>query len=464
MLKVSVSGSVLRGVALFLLLPLALLGCAGTSEPRMLLLITVDTLRADELGAYGSPHGLTPHLDRLATESVVFRAAYAAAPLTLPSVASLMTGRYPEALGIPHNEAAVPTSAVTLAEALAAAGWRTSAVIGNFVLRSSSGLSRGFAHFDDDFSQNEAGPRRMPERGAAATTDAALAQLDHLGAAADSPGFLWVHYQDPHGPYHPPAVWRERAVAAQGPGTEDPELPLGEDHWGHGSIPVYQQREGRRDASFYRAGYRGEVAYMDAEVGRLLAGLTERDLDAAAVVVFAADHGESLGESDVWFAHGTHLDDAQVRVPLMFRVPGRRAGEREDLASLVDVRPTLLALLLDEEPEPERPGRDLLAPGAETSASEPYLANLGVGGRARLGLVSEGFKLVATRRGEAFESRLHALGAEKVDLAPAAPELAARLRRRLSEVRGRVASGVPVTPQRLDEEDRAALRALGYVE
>ncbi len=455
--------SALRGAALALLfVSFVWIGCAGVREPRLLLLITVDTLRADELGAYGSPRGLTPNLDALASRSIVFRAAYAAAPLTLPSVASLMTGRYPEELGIPHNEAAVPESARTLAEELAVAGWRTAAVVGNFVLRRSSGLARGFAHFDDDFPHTEAGPRRWPERGAEATTESALALLDDV-ASSGSRSFLWVHYQDPHGPYRPPDTWRERALAAEG-GDGARTLPLGSDHWGFGSIPVYQQREGRRELSFYRAGYRGEVAYMDAELGRLLAGLAERGLEEAAVIVFASDHGESLGESDVWFAHGTHLDDAQVRVPLMIRAPGRRPAVRDDLASLLDLRPTLLAMLTGEAPDPAAPGRDLLAPGAAGRSSEPYLANLGVGGQARVALVAEGFKLVATRRGESWASTLHALDAADVDLSPAAPELAARMRRRLAAVRERVATGVPVTPQRLDEGDREALRALGYLE
>lgn len=437
-------------------------GCGDAAAPRLLLLVTADTLRADELGSYGSRRGLTPHLDALAEESAVFRAAYAPASFTLPSVAALLTGRYPEELGIRSNESALPQGAGSLAAALAERGWRTSAVVGNFVLRRSSGVAQGFQHFDDAFPRREAGLRGMPERSAADTTDAALALLD---ACADEPGcFVWAHYQDPHGPYAPPAGWRERALGQE---TQAPdatrELPLGSDQWGEGSIPAYQALEGRRDLAFYRAGYRGEIAYMDAEIGRLLAGVSRRGLDATTVLVFAADHGESLGEQDVWFSHGTRLDDAQVRVPLMIRAPGLEPERRDDVVSLVDLRPTLLALLAGAGADPARPGRDLLEVGAGQERGRAYVANLGVGGTHRYALLEDGFKFVATEREGVFDGRLERLGHADVDLAAGAPQVASRMRGRLAKLRARAAAGVPETRQQLGEDDRAQLRALGYL-
>lgn len=436
-------------------------GCGGSSR-RLILLVSTDTLRADELGAYGSERQLTPHLDALADESVVFQHAYAPAAFTLPSVAALHTGRYPEELGIRSNESAVPDGAGSLASELVAAGWRTRAVVGNFVLRRSSGMAQGFERFDDTFPGRESGSRAMPERSAAATTDAALAALEDCSHGP--PCFVWVHYQDPHGPYDPPDAWRSRAALHE-PGAPDSgrELPLGRDQWGRGSIPAYQVLGERRDVAFYRVGYRGEIAFTDAELGRLLDALPGLGLAEEAVIVFAADHGESLGEHDLWFSHGTHLGDEQVRVPLMIRAPGLAPGVRDDPVSLVDLWPTLLAMVGSPAGAGNRSGRDLLAPGAEAAAGGAYMANLGVGGTARYAIVDGGFKFVATERGGLHDGRLHRLGDESVDLTAAAPQLASKMRQRLVELRARVASDVPETPQRLDESDRARLRELGYL-
>jgi arylsulfatase len=436
-------------------------GCSEVATPRVLLLITADTLRADELGAYGSTRRLTPRLDALAESGVVFASAYAPASLTLPSVAAMLTGRYPEELGIRSNESAVPTGIESVASDLSGKGWRTHAVVGNFVLRRSSGVAQGFEHFDDSLPRREPGVRAMPERTAEETTRAAVALLADCveGAAC----FLWVHYQDPHGPYAPPAPWRERGRAAEAelPDSEL-ELPLGRDHWGRSSIPAYQALGDRLDVGFYRAGYRGEIAYMDQQIGVLLDALSDLGLADAAVVAFAADHGESLGEGEVWFSHGTGLGDEQVRVPLMIRAPGLLPSRREQPVSLVDLRPTLVALATGAHGLDPGSGRDLLAEDPVPSAGA-YMTNLGVGGTTRFALVDGDFKFVATERDGVFDGRLLRRGREDADLAAAAPHVASRLRSRLGRLRRRVATDAPETHQDLDESVRAELRALGYL-
>jgi len=148
-------------------------GCGRSDAPDLLLLISVDTLRSDHLGANGSQLGATPHLDQLAAESLVFTAAYAPASHTLPSLSALMTGRYPEEVGIVSNDSTLAASVPTLASALRGAGWRTRAVVSNWVLRRSSGLASGFDVYDDTLHQREAS-RPMPERVAGDTTTAAL--------------------------------------------------------------------------------------------------------------------------------------------------------------------------------------------------------------------------------------------------------------------------------------------------
>ena len=425
----------------------------------MLLLVTVDTLRADHLGAYGSELGLTPHLDALADESLVFESAYAAAPLTVPSIATLFTGRLPEELGLRSNESALPEGEPTLASDLRERGWRTAAVVSNFVLREGSGLARGFDRYDDALPQRES-VRRWPERAAREATDAALGLLD---ACAGERCLVWVHYQDPHGPYDPPPGRRERQLPRASQSADAAErLPVASDHAGKGAIPAYQYLGGRRDVAFYRAGYRGEVEYVDEEIGRLLAGLRERGLDASTVVVFAADHGESLGERGVWFAHGGELGDEQARVPLLLRVPGHAPARRSDVASLADLRPTLLQLLEGRRPAGAR-GRDLLAPGASREASRAYLATPPGPGPRRFALVDAGHKLVLSEDAGGERVELYRLGREDVDLAASSPELLRSLRERLLAVR-RTLPAAGETPQALSAEDRARLRALGYQE
>jgi arylsulfatase len=449
-------------VALGLLVAAALAaGCRQDPGPRLLLLITVDTLRADELGAYGSERGLTPHLDALAAESLVFERAYAPASFTLPSIATVLTGRYPEELGIRDNESGLPPAVPTLAGELSGRGWRTAAVVGNFVLRRASGVARGFERFDDAFGQVEA-VRRWPERIAADTTEAALAQLADCTAGTSSRCFLWVHYQDPHGPYDPPGQRRAALLDDERAGADGRrELLIGEDHLGFGAIPAYQALEGRRDVAWYRAGYRAEIQYMDEQLGRLLAAVDAAGLRDRALVAVAADHGESLGEDDVWFAHGTRLDDAQARVPLLLRAPGLAPGRRGDVVSLRDLYPTLLQRLAGTAPRGA--GRDLLAPDAAERDSEPYLSTLGAAPQRRYAIVADGYKLVVAEREGVFDSRLYRLGREDVDLSPAAPQVAAALRERLDRLRGGLVRGDEV-PQALSDGDREQLRALGDLE
>jgi arylsulfatase len=447
--------------------PAVTLTIAGTGcsppAPRLFVLITVDTLRADYLGAYGSDRGLTPNLDALADESVVFTAAYSATSLTLPSISALLTGRYPEELGLINNESAVPDDVPSLAATLRQHGWRTAAVVSNFVLRASSGLAAGFDVYDDDFPQREA-VRSWPERIAADTTDAFLGTLDACTDGRTTPCFVWVHYQDPHGPYTPPAGERDLRLAHER-GLEDGvrRLPLQETgDSGRGAIPRYQYLNGQREIAFYRAGYAAEVAYMDREVGRLLDGLRERGFDRNAVVVFSADHGEALGEGDYWFSHGEHLLDAFVRVPLMVRAPALRPAQRDDLVAAVDLYPTMLSLL-GVTPETPLRGRDLLAPDAHAENSVPYMTTLGAGAVRRFAVVDGDYKFIVSLDGTVGHGQLFRRGKETVNLVAPAPQIASSLRKRLTSLR----KGLELrgeTAQHLSPEDLDALRALGYVD
>jgi len=454
-----------RGPILFLLLLAA--GCGvfePAPKPRLLLLISVDTLRADRLGIYGSDRGLTPRIDALGRESYVFTAAYAPASHTLPSIAALLTGRYPEELGIWSNYSVLTSETPTLAGAFRDAGWRTSAVVSGWVLRAEAGLTVGFDHYDDTLPQVEAN-RPVPERIGRDTTDAAFAALDACLPDAPSRCFLWVHYQDPHGPYTPPAGHREEHLPLE---QEEPdgrrELHVLDGPFDPGGIPEYQYMEGQREVAFYRAGYDGEISYLDEEVGRLLDGLGERSLLERAVIVFTADHGESLGEDDYWFGHGDLLSEVQVRVPLLIHVPGLPARTRADVTSLVDVVPTLADLLLTGSAPGAGPGRKLLRPAAGDEQATIYLATLRGGNVTRTGIVDGEFKYVATLRGEVWDGRLTRRGADDVDLTAPAPHVAHGLRVRLSELMNRYQLMKQESRGQLTEADRKALESLGYLE
>ena len=432
--------------------------CVGCGRPPNVLLIVVDTLRADRVGAYGATLELTPHVDALAAESTVFERAYAPSSYTLPSVVGLLTSRHPEEAGVDYNTHRLGGDIPTLAEFLRSHGWRTGAVVSNYVLREDSGVLRGFEEHDVELREREA-VRGFADRAARQTTDAALRMWERLGAAPRRPRFLWVHYQDPHGPYTPPDGYREAFLDAEraGPGGRR-RLRVSDD--GAGGIPRYQLLPGsQREVAFYRAGYDGEVRYTDEEIGRLLVGLRERGL-GEAIVVFAADHGEALGEANRWFAHGELLIEPLTHVPLLIHVPGRGGERRRDVASLLDVLPTLAGLLGLEPPRAQR-GRNLFAAGAPPG--DLYLAMPGRGHSAipRFALIADGYKYVVERTTRGTVEHLYRLGSDAPDRAGEEPKRVIAMRRRLEQIRRDLPDSAH--PPKLSPEERRALEAMGYV-
>lgn len=267
----------------------------GETRPNVLL-ITVDTLRPDALGWIAGSNA-TPAIDALAREGAGFPTAVAHAPLTLPSHTSIMTGLYPPHHGVRDNGQIVSQSLTTLADRLRDNEYHTAAFVSGFTLQGRFGLDKGFDHYDDRLPEGVEG---WLERDAMSTTAAAL---DHIRGAKE-PWFLWVHYFDPHDPYAPPPEY-----AQPGP----------------------------------RGAYDGEVAFTDAAIARLLAGLPGSD--NPTITVFTADHAESLGEHEE-NGHGVFIYDTTMVVPLIFHAPGLIApGISPRSPRLVDIAPTLLDLL-----------------------------------------------------------------------------------------------------------------------
>jgi arylsulfatase A-like enzyme len=439
------------------------LGCGERDRtPRHLILISVDTLRADRLGPWGRNPEITPNLNALASESIVFERAYAPTSFTLASVGAMLTGRYPEEVGIESNFHRLSPDVPTIATMLRDAGFRTGAVVSNFALRREAGLAEGFERYDDTFPQRERN-RPKPERIANHTTDAALFMLDEFYPNRESV-FLWIHYQDPHGPYTPPEGIEDRFTQAEHPSMPR-HLPLSRDHSGHGGIPTYQFLEGHHDPDYYRAAYDSEVAFADREIGRLLDALRQRGLLENGVVVFLADHGEGLGEDDYWFSHGDRLTDPLTRVPLMIRAPGFEPGRRSDVASLLDVGPTIAGLLGVELPSAMAAvGRNLLSTGADVVDAAVYLASLGESDLPRFGLVAGDYKLIIVGESRSSQRRLFHLGDETRDLADERPAVLESMSKRMQEIRSKLVISHRPQAQDLSAVERRMLEALGYTE
>lgn len=343
---------------------LALATCARPRERANLLLVVVDTLRADRLSCAGYPRETTPHLDRLAAEGVRFTRVESPRAKTTPAVASLMTGLYPHDHGVRDLVTPLGDEAPTLAEHLASRGWDTAAIVGNFVLRDElSGLRRGFRVWIEDLPERTGvPPDDAPQRTARSLTDGALAALGLGPPAGDGAGprglvlregrpwFLYLHYMDPHGAYTPPPEHDVFRASEPDPIPHEPgpNPATGAAPWiaTYNVLPSDRMPDGRIDAARVRDRYDGEVRYADAEIGRLLDALRASGALANTWVVVVADHGESLGEHRYWFEHGRHAYEVTCRVPLIVRPPDRLADRpagavRGGDVSLADLAPTL---------------------------------------------------------------------------------------------------------------------------
>jgi arylsulfatase len=299
------------------------LGCFGSEgfEPSVLL-ITVDTLRADRLGAYGFQLATSPAIDRLAARGVVFERAISGASVTAGSHASIMTSRYTREHTIGYENGGTRLEGITtLAEIFNQEGYQTAAFVGNVVLDRSSGLDRGFEIYDDELPSPELNRKFTFERIAEQTTESALLWLKNRDSR---PFSLWVHYQDPHGPYSPPPEYKGRFQPELRP--DEKPLPVLKTLLGLNGIPSYQELDGVRYPSIYETRYAEEIAYADHWIGELISRVDAIASDADTIVVLTADHGESLGEEGRYFMHGSSTTPDQAHVPLIVRAPGLPGG------------------------------------------------------------------------------------------------------------------------------------------
>jgi arylsulfatase A-like enzyme/Tfp pilus assembly protein PilF len=417
-------GSLLAPRSLALLAVAFLGACGGRPRPTNVLLVTIDTLRADRVGAYGCPFADTPALDALAREGALFREAYTPVPYTLPAHASLLTGTLPPRHGVRDNgKRALPSTATTIAEWLGRKGFATGAFVGAFPLDRRFGLDQGFSVYDDAIAA-PADAYSIAERRGEEVVARARRWLDE---EAREPFFAWVHLFDPHAPYAAPEPYRARFAARP---------------------------------------YDGEVAYADACLGRLLGGLGARR--RRTLLVVTADHGESLGDHGE-ATHGLTLYEPAVRVPLILAweggiAPGLRPAAR---ASLIDVFPTVCAALGWPAPAAVE-GRSLLEAlaGPEGEERPVYLETfvplLHYGWAPLLGWRAGRWKYVAAPRAELYD--LEADPGELRDRREEAREVADALSSGLRRASAASAEGALEGGARaLTPEEAARFAAVGYV-
>jgi arylsulfatase A-like enzyme/Tfp pilus assembly protein PilF len=389
-------------------------------SPRLnVLLITLDTTRADRLGCYGYAAAETPALDSLAARGVRFDQAFTQVPLTLPSHATLLTGLCPPEHGLHDNgRGALAANVVSLAPLFRQHGYGTAAFVASFSLDRQFGLAKGFDLYADEMTKAAGDSVLDQENGAQTVADRALAWLDrHAGR----PFFCWVHFYDPHTPYDPPEPYRSRHAQP----------------------------------------YDGELAYMDSQIRRLVDFVDSRGLRAHTLIVVTGDHGEAFGEHDE-FGHGNFVYETTMRVPLLLSLPGRIPEGRSDsrIAGLVDVAGTVLHAAGWRLPSGMRDANllDAGGPGGRVYGESEFLFN-SYGWSPLYSVTTREWKYIQCPRSELYD-RIRDPQEQK-DLAADDSGRARLLERELKDMRSAFRRAEPAQIA-LDAEAVAKLRSLGY--
>jgi arylsulfatase A-like enzyme len=432
---------------------------AHASEPAPkkpnVLLILIDTLRADHLGCYGYERPTSPNIDRFSSTGTLFKNAYCQMPTTGPSHASIFTSRYPKTHGILKNGWVLFDKHTTLAEILQNNGYVTGAVISSFAVSSQFGFARGFESYDEEFPPGEEGfggkiwegytmPGAFHQRGDVTTRKAVSWIRENKGKAF----FLWAHYFDPHTPYKPPESYLEKFV-------EDDMSPS------------------ERQIALYD----GEVRYVDDQVGKLLDVLKSEGLASDTIIIVMSDHGEGLGQHG-WKEHGFFLYDEQAKIPLIFSFPGviPEGVKLDSVVQSIDILPTLLDLLgLKQKADfSGRSMADMLRKSEESDGRAAYLERRRYLDGKRRGFPVRGDKL-GVRQGkmkyiwapDEETEELYDLSVDKHELSNIAskhPEVAAEMRGMIQKWQEEEMSGIKKFDQVMSQSTREKLKSLGYLD
>lgn len=393
-----------------------------------ILLITLDTTRADHLGCYGYQAARTPNLDRMAREGIRFARTYCPSPLTLPSHASILTGLYPVILGVRNNGHDLPSGIRTLAEILKGQGYTAAAFVSSFSVDSRFGLDRDFDVYDDTFQSESPFKTQNAERRAEETFARFSRWLETNGK---NKFFGWVHYYDPHLPYDPPSPYKEE---------------------------------------FDGNPYDGEIAYMDRYVGAVLERLREQGVLERTIIVVAGDHGEGLGDK-VEIGHGIFLYEETLRVPFILHNPTifLRSQVIESQVRLIDIAPTILEIVGLGNEAVGMNGQSLVARlrgkgrKAPDSLVETLYPRENFGWSELVGLISGRWKYIQSPKPELYDLENDA--GEEENLVASSAGKAGELKKMLErELLGLKVSGRSGSePPGIKPEDQERLRSLGYV-
>lgn len=301
-----------------------------------IVLISIDTLRADHLGCYGYGRNTSPYIDAFSKSSIRFANAITPRPQTLPAMASVMTGNYPHTHNARGNMNMFMHRNTSLAEILKNYKYKTAAFVGNWILRKDAGIGQGFDLYNDSMSETELNRLNIYEKKAPDMNKDVFSWLDENG---HKPFFLWVHYQDPHGPYVAPEPYKSMFKNPEADWVDESLIPE------YQKLPWVPVKEGKVDANGYRDAYDAEIRYCDVYVGKLLEKL-ENLFNDTVITIIVADHGESLGEHHYYFAHGDFVYDACSRVPFIMQWKQFKSPSViDEQVCIKDIPPTLLDMI-----------------------------------------------------------------------------------------------------------------------
>ena len=396
-------------------------------RPFNVIVVTIDTLRADRLKCYGYSKIETPNLDRLANRGVLFENAVAQVPITPPSHASIFTGTYPTVHQVRNvGGFSLDASHPTLAKILQQKGWQTAAILGSAVLARTTGLNQGFQTYDDNMHGTEIGGN-SPQRRAGEVVDRAIRWLEQQSDG--KPFLLWVHLYDPHSPYEPPSPFKEE----------------------------YADRP-----------YDGEIAYTDKELGRFLEAVERKSPPERTLLTVISDHGEGLSEHGE-YSHGVFIYDSTIRIPWILVGPGVPVGVRiKEQVRTIDLLPTLLALLGGETPTacqgvilvPAFTGQHVRT---TYSYAESLIPKIDMGWAELRGMRTSKWKYIRAPRSELYD--LENDPQEMANVIQRYPAEAQKLENQLNELTS-TGPGKPaelVRSQTISAETEEQLRSLGYV-
>jgi arylsulfatase A-like enzyme/Tfp pilus assembly protein PilF len=399
----------------------------GAYKKYNIVLVTIDTLRADHLPAYGYRQIKTPNLDQIASQSLLFENAIAQIPMTLPSHASILTGLLPIAHGIHDNAGYVLNPKInTLAEILKSNGYKTAAFVSSFILDSQFGLSQGFDYYSDSFTLARAGAQ-VDNTDVSRRAEATEAEVDTwLKEKQTTPFFLWVHYYDPHDPYDPPEPYKHE----------------------YGSSL-----------------YDGEIAYVDHVLGDLITSLRRYQNMNQTILIIAGDHGEGLGEHKER-THSLFLYRATQHVPLLMRVPELKPRRIAGVVSLIDIAPTILewsGIPVTSDMQ----GKSLipLIEGKEKSSrvaySESMFAELHYGWSPLRSVTTADYKFIEAPKAELYDQKTDT--AEVRNIFNEKSNESSMLRNQLNQIIRTGTREASTKPQQVDFETEEKLKALGYI-